>query len=93
MRLRVVVDAGELRRDRGGYYGTPLDEAYGLVNSDELRECLRRTRAPLVLVVTQELYEGVVRHGYGGIDPATYKRHTIRLKQRDLDVWIHRPRP
>jgi hypothetical protein len=93
MRLRVVVDAGELRRDARGYYGAALDEAYGLVNSEELRDCLRQTAGPLVLLVSPEIYEGIVRHGYDGIDHLAYERRIVRLKQRDLAVWVHRPNP
>lgn len=93
MRLRMVVEAGDLRRDARGYYGTTLDEAYGLVNAEELRECLRHTEGPLVLLATAAIYDGVVRHGYVGIDPATYEPLTVRLKHRDLSVWVHHPRP
>jgi hypothetical protein len=93
IRLRLVVDAGDLRRDTRGYYGAALDEAYGLVNSQELRGCLRQTPAPLVLAVSPEIYEGIVRHEYDGIDQAAYARLAVRLKQRRLDAWVHYPQP
>jgi hypothetical protein len=93
MRLRVVVDAGDLRRDHRGYYGAALDEAYGLVNAEELRGCLRQTLGPVVLAVSPEIYEGIVRHDYDGIDQATYTRLAVRLKQRNLDAWVHYPQP
>jgi hypothetical protein len=93
MRLRAVVDAGDLRRDTRGYYGAALDEAYGLVNSEELRGCLRQTQGPVVVAVSPEIYEGIVRHDYDGIDQATYARLAVRLKQRHLDAWVHYPQP
>jgi hypothetical protein len=91
LRLRVVVDAGDLRRDDDGYYGTALDEAFGLVNCDELRSCLAGTAAPLVLAVSREIYEGIVRHEHDGIDPASYEAITVRLKRHDLAAWVHYP--
>lgn len=91
LRLRVVVDAGDLRRDNDGYYGTALDEAFGLLNCDELRTCLARTAGPLVLAVSREIYEGIVRHEHDGIDPASYEAITVRLKRHDLVAWVQYP--
>ena len=55
MRLRAVVDSGELHRDHG-FYGSALDDAYGLLNSNELRDCLRRNPEwPLGLMVSHEI--------------------------------------
>jgi hypothetical protein len=91
LRLRVVVDAGDLRRDDDGYYGTALDEAFGLLNCDELRTCLAQTAGPLVLAVSREIYEGIVRHEHDGIDPGAYQAITVRLKRHDLVAWVHYP--
>ena len=53
--LRAVVDSGELHRDHG-FYGSALDDAYGLLNSTELRDCLRRhPEWPLGLMVSHEI--------------------------------------
>lgn len=91
MRLRTVLDAGELRRDSYDYFGSALDDAYGLADSDELRFFLKRTDWPLGLMVSEEIYDGVVRHGYGDIDPGSYEPFTVRLKHRDVDAWCHEP--
>ena len=53
--LRAVVDSGELYRHHG-FYGSALDDAYGLLNSTELRDCLRRhPEWPLGLMVSHEI--------------------------------------
>jgi class 3 adenylate cyclase len=91
LRLRVVVDAGDLRRDNDGYYGAALDEAFGLLNCDELRACLAGAAGPLVLAVSREIYEGIVRHEHDGIDPAAYETITVRPKRHDLVAWVHYP--
>ena len=93
MSQTLVGDAGDLRRDARSYYGAALDEAYGLVNSEELRRCLRQTPGPVVLAVSPEIYEGIVRHDDDGIDQAAYERLAIRLTQRRLDAWAHYPEP
>jgi hypothetical protein len=91
MRLRVVVHAGELLSDRHGYFGEDLDAAFGLLNSDTLRALLRGTASPLVLLVTDQIHQGIVKHGLSGIDPATYDQVDLTVKGRRLRTWLHIP--
>jgi class 3 adenylate cyclase len=93
MRLRVVLDAGELRRDHenGVYFGSPFNEACWLADSDTLRKGLRSTSAPLALMVSEEIYDGVVRHGYGRIRKEEYSSHVVPLKSRDVTAWLWTP--
>jgi len=91
MRLRAVLSAGELRRDEYDYFGTPLNEAYWLLDTDELRDRLRKTTAPMALMITRDLYDGVVRHGYPQIDPDTFESCVVTHKKRDLHVWLWCP--
>ncbi|WP_439382881.1 hypothetical protein [Amycolatopsis lexingtonensis] len=92
MRLRVVVDSGELFRDEYDFFGSALNDAYGLLNSEVLRDNLRRDpEQPLALMVSHEIYDGVVRHGYGAIDPVDYIPTTVPLKQWDVPAWVHLP--
>ena len=89
--LPAVVDSGELYR-HDGFYGSALDDAYGLLNSTELRDRLRRhPEWPLGLMVSHGIYDGVVRHAYGDINPHNYAPMTIHLKQRDVATWAHDP--
>lgn len=91
LRLRVVLHAGELLSDEHGYFGEDLDDAFGLVNSDTLRGWLAQTTSPLVLLVTEPIYRGVVRHGLAGIDAATYRPVDVRVKRTELHAWVHVP--
>lgn len=91
MRLRAVLDAGELRRDREDYFGSPLNEACWLAESAALRNGLRGTSEPLALMVSDEIYDGVVRHGYGLIRKDEYARHIVPLKSRDVTAWLWTP--
>ena len=93
MRLRVVVDCGELYRDEHKFYGSGLNDAYGLLNSNELREGLRRhLDGPVVVMVSREIYDGVVRYASGDIDPSGYLAVTVLLKQGIVEAWMHGPR-
>ncbi|OLF14820.1 hypothetical protein BU204_24990 [Actinophytocola xanthii] len=88
MRLRTVLHAGELLWDGSDFFGSALNEASWLVDSDELRECLALRAAPAVLMVSDVIYNGVVRHGYGEIDPERYEPRLVRAKKRDLATWV-----
>ncbi len=69
IRVRVVVHAGEVQSDGHGNFGEALDVAFRLLDSAEAKEALRRTSAPLALVVSEDIYHSIVRHGYEGSGP------------------------
>jgi class 3 adenylate cyclase len=67
-RLRAVVHAGEVHYDQRGCFGEALDIAFRLLDAPAVKHRLERTTAPIVLVVSDDIYRCVVRHGYDGID-------------------------
>jgi hypothetical protein len=67
-RLRAVVHAGEVHYDPRGCFGEALDIAFRLLDAPAVKHRLARTTAPIVLVVSADIYRCVVRHGYDGID-------------------------
>jgi hypothetical protein len=68
LRLRAVVHAGEVHYDGRGCFGESLDVAFRLLNATEVKQRFRQTRAPMLLVVSDDIHQTVVRHGYAGID-------------------------
>lgn len=85
-RLRVVIHAGEIRYDRRGCFGEALDIAFRLLDAPKLKHALRRTVAPLVLIVSEDIYRSVVRHGNDRIDERTY----APLVSTRINGWRHR---
>jgi hypothetical protein len=49
------------------------------------------TSAPLVVAVSDWLYQEVVRHGYGRIDPASYRPIRFTSKDTAGRAWVHAP--
>jgi hypothetical protein len=73
MRLRAVVHAGEVHDDGWGFYGDDIDVAFRLLEAPTVKRVLRDApEAPLVLVVSEEIWSGVVRHGYA--DGGSYQQ-------------------
>lgn len=89
IRLRVAIHAGELHNDTHGWVGTDLNTACRLVNGTPLYEQLDRApETDLVLVVSESIYQTVVRQHYRSIDPAGYTQVQIQSKEVDTTAWL-----
>jgi len=91
LRLRVVVHAGEVLRDPKANVGRAAIFACRLLDSAELRACLAATSRSLVVAVSDWIYQEVVRHGYGHIDPAAYRPVVFASKGTVDQAWMHVP--
>ena len=92
LRLRAVVHAGEIHHDRHGYFGEAIDVACRLLDARPVKKALQETAAPLVLVVSGEIYETVVKHEYDGISMATYQPDVrLHVSGRRRQGWLHIP--
>jgi class 3 adenylate cyclase len=92
IQLRVAVHAGEVHRDAYGWVGSDLNTACRLVNGTPLYQQLAGPLRPAVVVVVSDLiYQGVVRHHYDGIDPADYTPIRVEVKETDTSAWLHTP--
>lgn len=71
LRLRAVVHAGEIHEDRKGFYGDALDTAFRLLESRAVKMALKTAPStPVILVVSEEIYSGIVQQGY--VDSSRY---------------------
>lgn len=90
MRLRMVVHAGEVHSDNRGFYGAAIDVAIRLLDSAPVKTALRQAASPLVLVVSEEIYFGIVAHGY--VDGEKYRPLArVRVANKRHDGWVYIP--
>ena len=90
LRVRAVVHAGDIYLDRRGCYGEAIDVAIRLLDAPPVKKALQQATAPLVLVVSDEIYGAVVRHGY--VDADTYRPLAhVRVAGRPHRGWVHVP--
>jgi hypothetical protein len=90
VRLRAVVHAGEIHVDSRGFYGEAIDVAIRLLDSAPLKSTLRTSASPLVLVVSDEIYYGVIAHGY--VEGDTYRPLVrARVANKQHRGWVHIP--
>ena len=92
LRIRVVVHAGEVHYDANGCFGEALDVAFRLLDAVRVKRALRETADPLILVISGDIYNSVVRHGYGGIDQqAFHPMVRVHVAGKRFPGWIHLP--
>ena len=92
IRLRVVVHAGEVDVDGRGFYGEAIDVAIRLLDSPRVKKALKQCAAPVVLVISDEIHSGIVRHGY--VAAVTYSPLVwVRVANRRRRGWVHIPAP
>ncbi|MGH3254326.1 MAG: hypothetical protein ACRDOU_02805 [Streptosporangiaceae bacterium] len=91
IRLRAVIHAGEVHEDRRGAYGDDLDVAFRLLNARTVKRALKAaTPAPLALVVSEEIFHGVLRHGY--VDGGLYQQRVhVQVGQTRRHGRLHIP--
>ena len=91
LRLRLAVHMGLLHRDDGGWTGEPLVHSARLLDAAPLRQVFDAADQPdLAIIVSEDVYDKVVRHGYG-LDARAYRRVQVRVKETRAGAWIHVP--
>jgi hypothetical protein len=92
LRLRAVVHAGEVHYDGRGCFGESLDVAFRLLDAAEIKERFRTTRAPLLLVASDDIHQTVIKHGYEGIDQQAFIRAVYVTVAGQIRLgWVHVP--
>jgi hypothetical protein len=91
LRARAVVHAGEVNYDANGCFGEALDIAFRLLDSTHVKKALREATAPVTLVISEDIFRSVVRHGYDGIDQRTFHPLRIQIAGTRYRGWIHIP--
>ena len=93
LRLRAVVHAGEIHEDANGFYGDDIDTAFRLLEAPRLKKALKEAAAtPLILVVSEEIFHGIVEQGY--LADALFRPLVrVRVGRRQRRGWVHVPIP
>jgi hypothetical protein len=93
LRVRAVVHAGEVNYDANGCFGEALDVAFRLLDAARVKRALRAADDPLILVVSGDIYQSVVRHGYDGIDQDTFQPMVrVHVAGHRYCGWVQVPR-
>jgi hypothetical protein len=92
LRMRLAVHAGEVIPDPYGHTGQAINHVARLLNAQAGWAILDAVpETDVVLVVSEQVHDGVVRHAYDGIDPAGYQPEWVTEKETSARAWAHLP--
>jgi hypothetical protein len=88
LRLRMAAHSGPLHADHDGVTGTAMVHLARLLDARALRAALAAISADLAVLVSDSLYDRVVRHDYGLMDPAAFHPVDVRVKETCTRAWL-----
>lgn len=91
MQLRLAVHTGIVHSDAEGLVGTAVNHAFRILEAPQLKQVLRRTGAELALITSERVYDDVIRHGLGLVNPAEYHQVELEVKETLARAWITVP--
>jgi hypothetical protein len=89
IQLRVALHVGPIFRDAQGLCGQSLIRAARMLDAQILRQSLASTGADLAFIASDHVYDSVVRHAAGLVDPTTFRRVRFQVKESKITSWIH----
>lgn len=86
--LRMALHAGFVRHDEHGLIGEAIVHLYRLLDGPAFKDSVAAHGSTLGLVVSQHVYDVVVRPDRGLIDPETFSKLSVINKETVADAWI-----
>ncbi|MEW2358545.1 cyclic nucleotide-binding domain-containing protein [Spirillospora sp. NPDC029432] len=90
-RLRAALDVGPVTSDPHGVNGYTIIRAARLLDAPAFKQRLAASSAHMGFIVSEPVYDSVVKHAPGQVDPAAYVRANVRVKEARLTAWTHLP--
>lgn len=88
IRLRLALHAGPVRIDPNGLGGAAVIHTFRLVDADVLRATLRGSSGVLAMIVSDDLYRGIVVND-AGAEPHQYQRVDVSVKHTGgAPAWL-----
>lgn len=87
LRLRMVMQAGEIHFDQNGLYGEPVDGACRLLDSAPARRAFADSSAQLAFLVSDEFYRQVVQRD-PDLTRAAYRLVRGRVGNVNAAAWV-----
>ncbi|WP_165975800.1 hypothetical protein, partial [Actinomadura rubrisoli] len=88
IRLRLALDAGPVTGDAHGVSGSAIIHAARLLDAAEFKRRMAGSPAELGLIVSGYVYDSVVKHAPGRVDPSFYQRIDVAEKETRAHAWI-----
>ncbi|MFC9997131.1 hypothetical protein [Nocardia sp. NPDC127526] len=93
LRVRIAVHEGYVHEDENGWLSDALTATFRMNGARLVKDTLKNAaRAHGVVVISDAVYQGVVRHSYrAAVTPAGYGSAVISTKEGDVRIWARVP--
>jgi hypothetical protein len=89
IQLRAALHVGPVFQDAQGLNGHALIHAARMLDAPVLKESLANTRADLAFMASAHVYDTVIRHTVGLLDPAGFRQVQFRVKEAEITSWMY----
>lgn len=89
IQLRVALHVGPVSPDLEGVSGAALIHAARLLDAVVFKQRLAEATTHLGFIVSTFVYENVVKHRPGQVDPIDYQQVTFQAKESEVTAWLH----
>lgn len=89
IQLRAALHVGPVVRDAEGVSGQAIIHAARLLDAPPLKRQLTRTVADLGFMASTFVFDAVIRHSVGDMNPASYRKVQFHSKESTITAWMH----
>lgn len=91
IRLRVGLHSGEVHSDEHGIVGAAVNHVFRLLEASPLRAALDNSDALVALIVSDRVYQDVLKHAPDLVDPREFAQIPVKVKETSTTGWIRLP--
>jgi hypothetical protein len=88
MRLRIAVHGAETWTDEHGLVGDGVIHLFRLLDAPEFKRVIQQSHAYVALIASETVYDEVIWHAPGLIDPDDYASIGIKYKELSCVGWV-----
>ena len=88
IRLRLAAHIGECHHDRYGLAGAAINQLFRMLDAPALRDAVRIADSELALLISDYLYDSVIRGRASMVDPAVFRPVSVQVKQFRGRAWL-----
>ena len=91
IQLRLALHVGPVEPDSEGVSGEAVIFTARLLDAPALKKELAKSAADLGFIASEFVYESVLKHGPGYVNPASYQQVRFQAKESKITAWMYLP--
>jgi hypothetical protein len=89
MQLRIALHVGPVLFDERAFPNQSLIHAVRMLDAPVLKRSLASTGADLAVMVSEHVYDTVVRQACGAVEASSFRRVRYQVKKAKITSWMH----